>query len=77
MTEQQIRKIVTRYLSLNEYSEQMECLNANDVNSLITELAEASNKRAVNTCTCTHCEPFINAAHGNGCVGYHCKGTCI
>lgn len=31
----------------------------------------------VNTCTCTHCEPFLDAQHGNGCSGYHCSGSCM
>jgi hypothetical protein len=30
-----------------------------------------------NTCDCVHCAPYLRAAHGNGCSGYHCSGTCI
>lgn len=31
----------------------------------------------VNTCPCVHCKPFLDKPHGNGCLGYHCKGTCV
>jgi hypothetical protein len=30
-----------------------------------------------NTCTCVHCAPFLDARHGNGCVGFHCSGSCV
>lgn len=38
--EQQIRQVVTQHLNVNEYGEQMRCLNANDVESLIQTLIE-------------------------------------
>lgn len=45
-TEQQIRKVVERWAYLNEYGEQARTMNVNEVNSLITELAELPEKPA-------------------------------
>lgn len=29
-----------------------------------------------NDCDCVHCSPHLDARHGNGCGGHHCRGTC-
>lgn len=43
----------------------------------VDEPHEVTPERVINTCPCIHCRPFLDAPHGNGCVGYHCKGTCV
>lgn len=48
------------------------------VNPSFDEVLTAAQRRPVrNICTCVHCEPFLDAEHGNGCVGYHCTGSCM
>lgn len=43
-TEQKIRRLVKRWAYLNEYGEQAQCMNVNEVNSLIAELTELFEK---------------------------------
>jgi hypothetical protein len=44
MTEKQVREILARWMTLNEYGEQVTTLNVNEVNGLIAELAEGSKR---------------------------------